>query len=88
MEKCGDNSVNGPEECDDGNTDSGDGCTSVCTSETCGDGFVDIDGVDDTIGNSDDEACDDANEIDTDGCTHLCDLTYCGDDILQQPNGS
>ncbi|PWB39001.1 MAG: hypothetical protein C3F02_01165 [Parcubacteria group bacterium] len=30
---CGDDEVNGPEECDDGNTESGDGCSSTCINE-------------------------------------------------------
>lgn len=33
---CGDGIVRGTEECDDGNTESGDGCSSNCTKE---DGF-------------------------------------------------
>jgi len=32
-EYCGDAIVNGPEECDDGNTASGDGCSNVCLEE-------------------------------------------------------
>ncbi len=31
--RCGDSQVNGPEQCDDGNTRSGDGCSSVCRWE-------------------------------------------------------
>jgi cysteine-rich repeat protein len=31
--RCGDGIVNGPEECDDGNTVPGDGCSEVCTAE-------------------------------------------------------
>ncbi len=42
---CGDEIVNGDEECDDGNTVSEDGCSSTCIIEEeepfCGDGFVD-----------------------------------------------
>jgi cysteine-rich repeat protein len=38
---CGDGQVAGTEVCDDGNTSSGDGCSSTCTREVfCGDGFV------------------------------------------------
>ncbi|MFH1065904.1 MAG: MopE-related protein [Nanoarchaeota archaeon] len=32
-EKCSDGIVNGPEECDDGNKKSGDGCSSACLTE-------------------------------------------------------
>src|SRR5262249_29386184 len=42
---CGDGEVAGSEQCDDGNTDAGDGCSPGCrveceTSEGCGDGDV------------------------------------------------
>ncbi len=48
-EYCGDGTKNGPEECDDGNTASGDGCSAACTIEStptpkqCNDG-IDNDG--------------------------------------------
>jgi len=42
---CGDSLVNGPEQCDDGNTVVGDGCSATCAIEVagaaCGDGTVD-----------------------------------------------
>eukprot|EP00961_Rhodomonas_salina_P178565 2408611-Rhodomonas_salina.2 len=40
LEFCGDGVVNnaGAEECDDGNTDSLDGCNASCAVEFCGDG--------------------------------------------------
>lgn len=39
---CGDLSVEGPEVCDDGNRQDGDGCSADCLSlETCGNGIVD-----------------------------------------------
>ena len=40
---CGDgiiHSVRLNEECDDGNTDDGDGCTATCVLEFCGDGLI------------------------------------------------
>ena len=37
---CGDGTLDFGEACDDGNTNSGDGCSSTCRSETCGDGEV------------------------------------------------
>jgi len=37
---CGDGSVDPGEQCDDGNTISGDGCSSGCLTETCGDGLL------------------------------------------------
>ncbi|MCB9734154.1 MAG: hypothetical protein H6745_16275 [Deltaproteobacteria bacterium] len=53
------------EECDDGNTDSGDGCSSTCTIEGCGDGVVQPD-----LGEQCDGACDDHNDctIDVNTC--------------------
>jgi cysteine-rich repeat protein len=60
---CGDGFVNvhGPgyqEECDDGNTDNGDGCLNNCNVAICGDGWVYV-GV---------EECDDGNQTSGDGC--------------------
>jgi cysteine-rich repeat protein len=37
--RCGDNVIAGAEECDDGNRDSGDGCSETCQDE-CGDGML------------------------------------------------
>ena len=40
---CGDGVVEAPqEECDDGNTDDGDGCTAACKNAVCGDGIVNV----------------------------------------------
>lgn len=72
---CGDGLVEAPENCEDGDTVNGDGCSSTCIEETgwdcvgtpsvcnevCGDGLV--------VG---DEECDDMNGVDTDGCTTNC----------------
>ncbi len=74
---CGDGSLAGDEECDDGNTTSGDGCSLACRRETgficptpgaacistvsCGDGQV-----------GGKEACDDRNDKDGDGCAADC----------------
>ncbi|MDH5469368.1 MAG: DUF4215 domain-containing protein [Gammaproteobacteria bacterium] len=73
--RCGDGyaDVLGGEECDDGNTIDGDGCSSLCTLEPfCGDGNVDPG-----------EACDDGNNINGDGCSAACTIeSYCGDGIL------
>ncbi len=70
--ECGDRLRVSTEECDDGNTDSGDGCSANCTTEQgwtcstgcssdCGDGLL--------VG---DEPCDDGNVISGDGCSAAC----------------
>ena len=51
------------EECDDGNTVSGDGCSATCHDEFCGDGEV-----------TGTEWCDDGNTADGDGCAADCSL--------------
>jgi cysteine-rich repeat protein len=58
---CGNGVLEGIEECDDGNTMSGDGCDANCTRTRCGNGIV-------TAG----EQCDDGNTIPGDGCSALC----------------
>jgi fibro-slime domain-containing protein len=74
---CGNSILEGLEECDDGNTTAGDGCTSECRLETdwacpipgaackstvvCGDGRI-----------SGNEVCDDRNTTDGDGCSADC----------------
>jgi len=74
---CGDGTLDNDEECDDGNTTSGDGCTMACRIETdficptagsacvstvvCGDGHI-----------AGKEACDDKNTKDGDGCSADC----------------
>ena len=44
IQGCGNNNIDGVEECDDGNNVDGDGCSSTCTNEvvvsTCGDGVI------------------------------------------------
>jgi fibro-slime domain-containing protein len=79
---CGNGVLEGVEGCDDGNTTSGDGCSSVCVIEPhwtcptpgkpcvhdtiCGDGM--IEGT---------EACDDGNTMGGDGCAADC-TVECG----------
>lgn len=62
---CGNNKLESPEECDDGNKSGGDGCTSDCKKETvpnlCGNSKVDAG-----------EECDDGNYINNDGCSSTC----------------
>ena len=74
---CGDGTMQRSEECDDGNTESGDGCNRICQVEAnwicpeegkpckslsiCGDGIL-----------TSDETCDDGNRKDGDGCSADC----------------
>jgi cysteine-rich repeat protein len=77
---CGDGALSVGEECDDGNTASGDGCDASCQNEGvdpfCGDGILQAG-----------EHCDDGNTAAGDGCDSLCQNEgvgpYCGDGILQ-----
>jgi cysteine-rich repeat protein len=83
---CGNGSVEGEEQCDDGaNGDPCDGCLDDCTASRCGDGFV--------CGT---ESCDDGNKENGDGCNENCTEEegwtcngtpsvcepYCGDSLL------
>ncbi len=70
---CSNSIIESPQEtCDDGNVTAGDGCSAVCRSETCRDGFLDTNGADNTAGTTDDEECDDGNAVDNDDCSNLC----------------
>ena len=72
---CGDGELDPGEECDDGNTTSGDGCTSSCTLEYCGDGVVNNAGA---------EACEPPGTAScTDGCAVRAPL--CGDGFVTAP---
>lgn len=66
---CGDQVVEGPEECDDGNLDPTDGCTKECT--TCGNGTTTAP-----------ETCDDSNLTSGDGCDANCRTTGCGNELI------
>ncbi|MEB2343506.1 MAG: DUF4215 domain-containing protein [Deltaproteobacteria bacterium] len=71
---CGNAALEPPEECDDGNTASGDGCSAGCTTErvpACGDAIVDPG-----------EQCDDGNAAAGDGCRADCSVERCGDTRL------
>jgi len=59
---CGNGSVEGDEQCDDGNDDNTDGCTEDCLWARCGDGWI-REGI---------ETCDDGNTLDGDECNSLC----------------
>ncbi|MBU1240974.1 DUF4215 domain-containing protein, partial [Myxococcota bacterium] len=71
---CGNSTVETGEECDDGNTTSGDGCAANCTWEsTCGNNIVEGG-----------EECDDGNTTDGDGCAADCTWeSTCGNTIVE-----
>ena len=61
---CGNGVLDDHEQCDDGNTVSGDGCSSLCQFEVvviCGDKKL-----------NGDEVCDDGNSVSGDGCSADC----------------
>jgi cysteine-rich repeat protein len=77
LEQCGDLVLHPNEECDDGNTNSSDGCNNECLLEIptdCGDGTV-----------NPTEICDDGNSVDGDGCDSNCTPTSCGNNIVTPP---
>jgi len=63
---CGNGVVDPGEQCDDGNTVSGDGCSASCRLEACGNGILDPG-----------EQCDDGNLVSGDGCSAGCRLEVC-----------
>lgn len=76
LAKCGDGTVDASfgEECDDGGTVSGDGCSANCQTEECGNFALDPG-----------EACDDGNSAGCDGCAADCGRAdrVCGDGIQE-----
>jgi cysteine-rich repeat protein len=66
---CGNETIEGDEECDDGNLDPTDGCTKECTS--CGNGTTTAP-----------ETCDDSNLVSGDGCDANCRTTGCGNELI------
>ncbi len=83
-EYCGNGSVDGTEECDDGNDDDTDACTTSCEENVCGDGEV-YSGVESCDDGSDNgTACDASYDSTCHYCTANCQYKttsgeYCGD---------
>lgn len=73
---CGNGTVNAGEECDDGNQDNTDSCTTSCKNPRCGDGFT-------QPLSWQPEQCDDGNQSDTDACTSQCRHARCGDGFVR-----
>jgi cysteine-rich repeat protein len=69
---CGDGIVSAGEQCDDGNFDDNDACTSICLDAVCGDGLI----------RALVEECDDGNLDPSDACTTFCLNAACGDGIV------
>ncbi len=90
---CGNGTQEGSEQCDDGDNDSGDGCSPFCRKEpvcpaaggacmtACGDGLLLP--IDKTMG----QECDDGNTVSGDGCSTACKTEpgfMCADMALNQ----
>ena len=78
---CGDGVTDVEEECDDGNTDDGDGCNAECVLEPgiCGDGHINAG-----------ETCDDGDlnsDIEPNACRTDCQPARCGDGITDANEG-
>lgn len=88
---CGDGYINtAVEDCEDGNTDGGDGCNAACLTELgwvcgggvcaeiCGDGYIVVAGA---------QVCDDGNTASGDGCSEDCLIEEVGFDcqVAGQP---
>src|SRR5438046_8668963 len=58
---CGNGVLEAGEQCDDGNTVAGDGCSPSCQREVCGNHILDPG-----------EQCDDGNTVSGDGCSPTC----------------
>lgn len=70
---CGNGILEATEECDDGNTTNGDGCSAQCKIEVpvCGNGKLDPG-----------EQCDDGNTNNNDACKNDCTPNVCGDGVV------
>lgn len=88
---CGDGMIFDGEECDDGDSQNGDGCSSLCTVESgfqCA-GVPSVCTATPVCGNMNvepPEICDDGNNVDTDMCTNVCQPAVCGDGHRQAQN--
>lgn len=68
-----------PEECDDGGTQSNDGCSASCQDEFCGDGIVQV-----GLG----EDCDPQDPVTMDDCDMNCNLVQvCGNGVREGTEG-
>src|SRR5262249_15845632 len=89
LEACGNYLVQAGEDCDDGNTIDGDGCSSTCHFEyVCGDGFVKPDSPEQCDPPGGDHVCtldEPASNPTLCPCDSKCQYVVCGDEKLQRP---
>ncbi|MGC4121787.1 MAG: hypothetical protein QM765_45860 [Myxococcales bacterium] len=77
LASCGDGTLDSAEECDDGDTDSGDGCSKECRKEFCGNARKD-----------EGEVCDDGNNVAGDCCAPNCQsVETCGNGVVDFATG-
>jgi len=76
---CGNGIVEVGEECDDGNTGNGDGCSATCTLEVTD---TDGDGINDDVDNCPNDPNTDQADSDGDGIGDVCETDYTGTWIL------
>jgi cysteine-rich repeat protein len=83
---CGNEIIENGEQCDDGNADNGDGCSSICEIEeeisepqepVCGNEIIE-----------NGEQCDDGNADNGDGCSSVCETEQSGDNDGNDNNSS
>jgi len=80
---CGDGTVEGDEQCDDGNLDDNDGCSSTCIFEICGDGVLHPgEECDDGVESGNNDAC-----IISESEKIYCENAVCGDGFVWNQDG-
>ncbi|HLD18111.1 MAG TPA: hypothetical protein VJB99_03505, partial [Patescibacteria group bacterium] len=91
-QSCGNGKVEGSEECDDGNPDNTDVCTTLCKKNICGDGYAYKGKESCDTGMLNGTVCEPPYEGTCASCTKTCQYTvmtgaYCGDGSLQEEEG-
>ncbi len=87
---CGNGVIDAGESCDDGDTESLDGCSRICQAEP---GFLCVGEPSDCLISCGDavanngEACDDGNRVNGDGCDNNCTASACGNGVRSGREG-